>query len=343
MGKRTRNILFIILGMLILCISGAYLYVSSVLNTKFNITETVYIYIDESRNYNTILSQIDTAAHVENITKFRQVASYMKYPENIKTGRYAISPDMTIRDAIRVLQSGRQTPVKFTFNNIRTKEDLAKRVSDQLMFSEKELFTALSDSATAAQFGFTTETFLCMFIPNTYELYWDTKLNAFLKRMDTEYKKFWTDARKNKAKDINLTPIEVSILASIVEEECYFTDEYPIVAGLYLNRLSRGQLLQADPTVKFAVGDFALRRVLNRHLETDSPYNTYKHAGLPPGPIRVPSIKGIDAVLTPAKHDYLYMCAKEDFSGRHNFAKTHAEHDRNATRYRMALNQRRIY
>lgn len=343
MRKTTRNILFVVLGLLIIGFAGAYLYISSVLNTRFNIDKTAYIYIDQSKNYNNILLQIDTAAHVESMMNFKQVASYMKYPENIKTGRYAITPEMNIRDAIRVLQAGKQTPVRLTFNNIRTREDLAKRISEQLMFSEKELYSALIDSVTARQFGFAVETFPCMFIPNTYEIYWDIRPDSFLKRMDAEYKRFWTDSRKNKAEDINLTPVEVAILASIVEEECYFTDEYPVVAGLYLNRLSRGQLLQADPTVKYAVGDFTLRRVLNRHLETDSPYNTYKYAGLPPGPIRIPSIKGIDAVLNPSKHNYLYMCAKEDFSGRHNFAETHAEHERNANRYRAALNARRIF
>lgn len=182
-----------------------------------------------------------------------------------------------------------------------------------------------------------------MFIPNTYEVYWDISIDGLLKRMKKEYDKFWNDSRKDKAAVIGLTPVEVSILASIVEEECTYTDEYPTVAGLYLNRIKRKQLLQADPTVKFAVGDFGLRRILNVHLETDSPYNTYKYEGLPPGPIRIPSIKGIDSVLNYAKHDYLYMCAKEDFSGRHNFAKTLAEHNKNAANYRNALNHSGIY
>ena len=161
--------------------------------------------------------------------------------------------------------------------------------------------------------------------------------------MKHEYNVFWTDERKAKAKEIGLSPIEVSTLASIVEEECTYSAEYPIVAGLYLNRLHIGQALQADPTVKFAVGDFGLRRILNKHLEIDSPYNTYQNTGLPPGPIRIPSIKGIEAVLNYTKHDYFYMCAKEDFSGYHNFAKTFSEHERNAAKYRIALNTRKIY
>jgi UPF0755 protein len=181
-----------------------------------------------------------------------------------------------------------------------------------------------------------------MFIPDTYEFYWDISVIEFLRRMNRQYTRFWA-GRMDKADKTGLTPIEVSILASIVEEECKYTDEYPIVAGLYLNRLRIKMPLGADPTVKFAVGDFSLRRVLNKHLAVDSPYNTYKHTGLPPGPIRIPSIKGIDSVLDYTKSDYLYMCAKEDLSGRHNFTKSAAEHQRNANRYRKALDARGIH
>ncbi|MDU1905478.1 MAG: endolytic transglycosylase MltG [Dysgonomonas sp.] len=343
MKKQYRNILITILLLIIIVTGGVLLYVQNIISTKFNIDQTVYIYVDKSKNYKDLLMQIDTTAHVDNIDNFKRLADYMKYPENMKTGRYAVTPDMDIRKAIRALQSGQQTPVKLKFNNIRTKENLAERISQQLMLSEQELNNAFNDSIISHKYGFNEKTFISMFIPNTYEIYWDTSMESFLKRMKTEYNGFWNEGRRKKASDLGLSPIEVSILASIVEEECFFTDEYPIVAGLYLNRLKRGQLLQADPTVKFAVGDFALKRILNKHLEINSPYNTYKNTGLPPGPIRVPSIKGINAVLEPAKHNYLYMCAKEDFSGRHNFAVTHAEHERNANRYRSELNKRRIF
>lgn len=343
MRKKQRNIFLTIFLIIIILAGGFSFYVYSILSTKFNIDQTVYIYIDESKDYNSILSQIDTTAHVENSGNFKQLASYMKYPDNIKTGRYAITPDMDIRKAIRVLQSGQQLPIQLKFNNIRTKNDLAERISRQLMLSDDELKNTLNNSDIAQQYGFDSENFVAMFIPNTYEVYWDISAKDFLDRMKKEYERFWTEERIKKASDQGLTPIEASILASIVEEECYFSDEYPTVAGLYLNRLKRGQLLQADPTVKYAVGDFGLKRILNKHLEVDSPYNTYKNIGLPPGPIRIPSIKGLDAVLNPSKHNYLYMCAKEDFSGRHNFAVTHAEHERNANRYRNELNKRRIY
>lgn len=181
-----------------------------------------------------------------------------------------------------------------------------------------------------------------MFIPNTYEVYWNTSAKNFMNRMKKEYDRFWNDSRKAKAKEIGMSPVEVAILASIVEEETAAYDEYPVVAGLYINRLKRNIPLQADPTVKFAWGDFTLQRILFSHLEIDSPYNTYKHTGLPPGPLRIPSIKGLDAVLNYQKHSYLYMCAKEDLSGRHNFAKTLAEHSRNAKKYQAELNRRKI-
>lgn len=343
MALTKRSIIGTISIFIVIALAGTFFYIKTVISAKFNIEKTVYIYIDQNKSYNDVLTQLDTTAHIKDINKFKLVAQYYKFPDNIKSGRYAISPDMTIIEVLAMLKNGHQTPVKLKFNNIRTKEDLATRLSEQLMLSEGEILSALNNPVISSKYGFTPETFVAMFIPNTYEIYWDTSLDNFLKRMNTEYNRFWTEERKLKAKNQNLSPIEVSILASIVEEECFFSDEYPVVAGLYLNRLHRGQMLQADPTVKFAVGDFSLKRILNKHLEVDSPYNTYKNIGLPPGPIRVPSIKGIEAVLNPAQHNYLFMCAKEDFSGRHNFAVTHAEHSRNAMRYRTALNQRRIF
>ncbi|SHG38791.1 endolytic transglycosylase MltG [Dysgonomonas macrotermitis] len=342
MALSKRSVLGTIVCIVILALVGAFLYVESIIATKFNIDKTVYIYVDANKDYQSILTQLDTTAHVGNMTKLKMVADYYNYKDNIRTGRYAITPDMNVKEVITMLKGGHQSPVQLKFNNIRTKEDLAVRLSNQLMLSKDELMVALNDSARCAQLGFTTETVDCMFIPNTYEVYWDISFDNLFKRMDTEYNRFWTEERRAKAKQQGLTPVEVSILAAIVEEECYFSDEYPVVAGLYLNRLRSGQLLQADPTVKYAVGDFSLKRILFVHLQADSPYNTYKYEGLPPGPIRVPSIKGIDSVLNAARHNYLYMCAKEDFSGRHNFAVTHAEHVRNANRYRAALNTRGI-
>jgi len=343
MNKKVKVSIISIIVLLCLCAAGGYFYVQSVVSAGFGIDQTVYIEIDESKNYNDVLRQIEQKARVESLSKFEKVSDFLDYPSVIKSGRYAITPQMTVLEAVRLLKSGSQTPVKLKFNNIRTKEDLAERISQQLMMSKDELLTVLNDPSFCQKYGFNENTIISMFIPNTYDVYWNTSMSKFMDRMHLEYKSFWTDKRKEKAQALNLSPVEVSVLASIVEEECYFTDEYPVVAGLYLNRLKKGMKLQADPTVKFSVGDFAIKRVLNRHLEVDSPYNTYIYFGLPPGPIRNPSIKGIDSVLNYNRNDYLYMCAKEDFSGRHNFAKTHAEHDRNRIRYQAELNKRKIF
>ncbi|MDU1891136.1 MAG: endolytic transglycosylase MltG [Dysgonomonas sp.] len=336
-----KKILYAILILLIIGL-GLAAYGYSIISTGFDINKTVYVYIDKSKNYDLLLKELKDSARIKSSSNFDRLADLMEYKGKLRTGRYAVSPNMNILDLIRNLRNGQQEPVKLKFNNIRTKEDFSERISQQLMLDEKDLFSAINNESTCAKLGFTTDNIVAMFIPNTYEFYWDIELDSFLKRMKQEYAKFWDKERMVKAEAIEMTPIEVSTLASIVEEECMYTDEYPKVAGLYINRLKRGQLLQADPTVKFAVGDFSLRRILFKHTETESPYNTYIHTGLPPGPIRIPSIKGIDAVLNYAKHDYLYMCAKDDFSGYHNFAVTHGEHLQNRDKYIRALNARGI-
>lgn len=322
--------------------SGVVIY-NKLFSPAFDIDETVYIYIDGRKNYEELLLQLQTTAHIKDLNSFKFLASNTSYPEKMRTGRFALHPQTTLRQALSILSNGIQTPVKLTFNNIRLKEDFAKRMGDELMLDGDELLSQLNDPEFCRQHGFDTATILCMFIPNTYEVYWNIGLERFVQRMKSEYDRFWTEDRLQKAATIPLTPVQVSVLASIVEEETAVASEYATVAGLYINRLKKGMLLQADPTVKFSVGDFTLRRVLNEHLATDSPYNTYRYTGLPPGPIRMPSIRGIDAVLGYERHHYLYMCAKEDFSGRHNFATSLAEHNRNADRYRGALNQRNIY
>ena len=219
---------------------------------------------------------------------------------------------------------------------------MLKTVSHQLMTDSSNLARLLMDSTYCAQIGYSTETLPCLFIPNTYEVYWTMTPEAFVKRMQKEHDRFWNKERKAKAQSIGLTPEEVVTLASIVEEETANNAEKPMVAGLYMNRLHAEMPLQADPTVKFALQDFGLRRILHAHLETESPYNTYKHTGLPPGPIRIPSIQGIESVLNYTRHDYLYMCAKEDFSGTHNFAATFTQHLANARKYQQELNRRKI-
>ncbi len=274
---------------------------------------------------------------------FKWVAKKKKYNKNVKPGRYKLKRGMTTNELVNMLRSGAQKPVDITFNNVRFKEDMAGKVSKYIQADSLSILALFSDEKQIKEWGFTTETFRTMFIPNTYEMYWTISAKEFAKRMHDEYQNFWNAERKIKAEALNISPAEVSIVASIVQSETIKKDELPRVAGLYINRLKRGILLQADPTVKYAVGDFSIKRVLNKHLEIESPYNTYKYVGLPPGPICFPSIQSIDAVLNYESHKFLYMCAKEDFSGYHNFAKTLRQHNRNANIYRKALDDRKIY
>lgn len=341
--KKRHTIALLTLGLLVLVLVGGGIYLYRNIFQPFELSDTVYIYIDEEKEYEEVVKQLDEKASLPSEKIFRMMAEQMNYPNTVKSGRYAIEDGMTMPDVIRRLRSGNQVAVNLTFNNIRVRENLAGRLSQQLMIDSLSLLTALNDTVIAQKFGFDHPTFVAMFIPNTYEIYWDTSVDKLLTRMKKEYDQFWNENRKAQAQRVGLTPLQVSILASIVEEEATYADEYPIVAGLYLNRLERGMRLEADPTVKFAVGDFTLRRILFKHLEIESPYNTYRNSGLPPGLIRVPSIKAIDATLAPQEHRYLFMCAKDDLSGRHNFATTHAEHSRNAAAYQRALNARRIY
>ncbi|MDR1524332.1 MAG: endolytic transglycosylase MltG [Tannerella sp.] len=309
----------------------------------FSSSETKYVYIHEDdKDFGRLCEVLRDSAGYRNIKEFELLAKLWKYPGNMKPGYYAIEPGMNNRRLLNMLRRGQQVPVHLTFNNIRLISDLTERISEQLMLNNDDLLMLLSDEDYCESIGFNTTTIKTVFIPNTYEVYWNIPADKLIERMKREYETFWTDSRRDKAANIQLSPVEISILASIVEEETAVAEELPVVAGLYINRLIKGMPLQADPTVKYAAGDFSLKRILNRHLTIDSPYNTYLYEGLPPGPIRIPSIRSIDAVLDYTHHHYLYMCAKEDFSGRHNFAVTLKEHTKNAQRYHTALNGRGI-
>jgi len=259
-----------------------------------------------------------------------------------RTGRYHVEPGTTCLQLFRHLRNGAQEPMNLVVPTARTMEKLASVLSQSLMVDSAEIAQALTDSSYCNTHGYTTATIPALFIPNTYEVYWDISVDKLVERMESENNRFWTAERKSKAEACGMTREEVATLASIVDEETANNAEKPIIAGLYINRLRLGMPLQADPTVKFAVRDFTLRRILNKHLQVESPYNTYRVVGLPPGPIRIPSIAGLDAVLNHTEHSYLYMCAKEDFSGTHNFAKNLSEHYQNARRYVRALNERGI-
>lgn len=301
-----------------------------------------YFYVYNNDTYENVLNRIRTDNIVNDPEAFDYVAKIMKYQDRVKPGRYKLTPGMSNRTLIGNLRGGYQEPVKLKFANIRLKENLAGVLGQNFEADSAQFSALLNNEAVAEQYGFTKDNFFAMFIPNTYEIYWNTSPDKVIERLNEEYKKFWTPERIEKAKAQNLTPIEASILASIVRGEALHNDEMPMIAGLYLNRLKKGILLQADPTVIFANNDFSIRRVLNKHLTIDNPYNTYRYKGLPPGPINMPPIVAIDAVLNPAQHEYIYMCAKEDFSGYHAFATTVAEHQINAKKFQKALDDRNI-
>lgn len=308
-------------------------------------TEPVEVYITPYMSADTLHNMLSRTTGDITATRIITLMKHMGFqPEQQDTrcGFFRIDAHTSIYKAARRLTAGGQTPIRFTFNNIRTIDELLRRIDDTFFITSDNLSELISDNTICNTYGFDTTTIAAMFIPDTYEFYWTVQPEAFLNRMNYYYKRFWTDQRKALAEKTGLTPTEISILASIVEEETAKTDEMPIIAGLYLNRLKKNIPLQADPTIKFAVGNFALRRITANHLAVESPYNTYRNTGLPPGPIRIPSQTAIDAVLHYSRHNYLYMCAKEDFSGYHNFATTLEEHNRNAARYHAALNRNNI-
>jgi UPF0755 protein len=299
--------------------------------------EDQVIVIPDSANFEKVQQILHEGNYVQDLISFSFLAKLMDYDEGVKSGRYTLKANMTNIQAIRYLRLGLQEPVKITFNNVRLVSDLSEKITKNLEIKPEQFEAALVDFAMTNKYGFNKDNILCMFIPNTYEIYYNSSPKQLMERMYEEYEKFWNTERQDKAGELKLTLIEVSILASIVQDETVKRDEAPTIAGLYINRLKQGIPLQADPTLKFAVGDFTLKRVLNVHKEVDSPYNTYKNSGLPPGPINLPEIRSLDATLDYFKSDYIYMCAKEDFSGRHNFSADYSEHIKNAQRYQAAL------
>ena len=308
---------------------------------NFNVKngERVFIYITKETTFNDVVSQLTTQNAIKNVHSFKRWAKMHSYPKYIKTGRYEVIDGMSNKDLIFNLSRKIQTPIKFTFNNIRTKDQLCKRIDEQLMIDSATMHNTLDNKEILLKYNVSKEEVIAFFIPNTYEIYWDISATDLLARMYREYQKFWNKQRLEKAEKINLKPVQIATLASIIDEETNLKKDKSIIAGLYLNRLKRGMPLQACPTARFAVGDFSLTRILYEHTQFDSPYNTYRYKGLPPGPIRVASPEGIDAVLNYTKSNYLYMCAKETMNGEHNFASTLSEHNRNAQRYQKAYNQ----
>jgi len=308
-----------------------------------NVTATEeYLYIHTGASYEDVYKTIRDEGIVKDSTTFNWAALNMKYNLRVKAGKYRLHEGMSNRRLINMLASGTQEPVILAFHTMRLKQQFAGFVSKKLEPDSTAILNLLDSAAFVQQYGFTTDDVYTMFLPNSYQFYWNTSPEKFFKRMYANYQKFWTPERKERAAEINLSPVQVSILASIVDAEALHDDEMPTIAGLYLNRLKIGMKLESDPTVIFAENDFTIHRVLNKYLTINSPYNTYLHTGLPPGPVMMPSINAINSVLDYKKNDYLYMCAKADFSGYHAFATNVADHLVNAHKFQEALNERHI-
>ncbi len=334
-----------LIGLVIFACIAYYIYGAMFQpNTAFN-NETAYIYVPTNATYSQVREQLEPL--LDDIDTFDALASQKKYTTNIKAGRFAISKGMNNNDIINSIRS-KNLPIKIAFNNQHSLADLAGRISTQIEADSTSLLAAMTDNAFLNKNGFTRATALGMYLPNSYEFFWNTSAEGFRDKMLKEYNRFWNEDRRNKAKKLNLSPDEVMTLASIVHEESKQPEEQPRVAGVYLNRLRIGMALQADPTLKFAAYQLpeykytVIRRVLNIHKEIESPYNTYKNSGLPPGLIAMPDLSAVKAVLNPEKHSYLYFAADAKRVGYHKFAKTLAQHNNNAREYQRYLSSQGI-
>lgn len=334
--------------LLILMLGGggiAYRYYNMIYtpNVTLENPDSPWFYISTGSTFTDVVNGLYEQGFIVNRSSFEWVAERKHYPGLVKPGRYRLKANMNNDALVNLLRSGEQEPIKLVFNNLRTIDQLAGRVAKQIEADSTELAELLLNDATARKYGFTPESFMAMFIPNTYEVWWNTSSQDFLDRMAREFKAFWNDERMVKANAIGMTQSEVVTMASIVKAETAEPVDMPKIAGVYVNRIKKGMPLQADPTLIFGIGDFTIRRVLDVHKQLDSPYNTYKFRGLPPGPINFPSVTYVDAVLNYERNNYLYFCAREDFSGYSNFAATYREHKVNAKKWQRALNKRNIY
>ncbi len=338
MKKRTKKIIAVTLSIFVVVGLAAVLAGYS-LWTRPAVTEGGSLFIEEGVTYEELSRELAAQGYVGNTRRLDLFARLLRIDGNVRPGHYLLRTGMTYPQVVRMFQGGFQTPVNVTFNNIRLLPQLAGRVARQLQPDSVAFQQVIMADTTPAYYGFTPEGFIGMFIPDTYQMYWTSTPQMFLDRMKREYENFWTGERDRKREELGLTRGEVSTLASIVYEETKKTDEMPRVAGVYLNRLRIGMPLEADPTVIFAIGDFTIKRVLTVYTKVDHPYNTYRNPGIPPGPICMPPVTAIDAVLDYEHHDYLFFCAKPDFSGYHSFARNLREHNRNSQLWREALNR----
>jgi UPF0755 protein len=342
--RRTIIIVFFLVLLLTALVTAGSMY-NRILRSNVDLAgeKEIDFYIPTGSSFEDVLQSLAEQNILRDTSSFRWLAVQKNYPNHVHPGRYRIRDGLNNNDLVGKLRSGRQEPVQLIFNPVRTPGKLAGTVAGQIEADSAGIRAILRDSTFLAEHQLTPETVYGVFIPNTYEIYWNTSPLKFMERMIREYRIFWNEKRLARARNIGLSPMEVMTLASIVDEETLKKDEEARIAGLYMNRLKQGMRLQADPTVKFAAGDMTITRVLKKHVGIESPYNTYRRVGLPPGPIVIPSVSAIDAVLNFERHKYLYMCAREDFSGYHNFARTLAQHNKNARSYQQALNRRKIF
>ncbi|MBQ7689604.1 MAG: endolytic transglycosylase MltG [Muribaculaceae bacterium] len=332
-----RNLLLVAVG-LVVCVTSAWL-------APFFLTGAPgdgMVKVRKGSSVETVRDSLQSAVGVTFGNRVARLLSLTGADMSGRHGAFKVSKGDSPFTVMRRLRSGQPSGIRFTFNNIRTKQEWAERVGNTFMMSSNEMLAALNDTAVCAKYGKNTNTIVAMLLPDSYEFYWDLTPEQLLDRLHEYYNKFWTEERVGKAHALGLTPEQVATIASIVEEETAKAEERGMVARLYLNRVAQHMPLQADPTVKFAIGDFGIRRITREMLSTPSPYNTYRNPGLPPGPIRLAEKATIDMVLNAPEHDYIYMCAKSDFSGYHSFSSSYAEHMANAHRYQNALNARGI-
>ena len=335
--------IFILLFSLVSAMFSYYVWqVFKTPNFRVEANQPFELFIPEKASYETVLDTLKKHDLVRDQLSFRFLAKVLNYPEKIRPGRYIIHSEMGNWEMLRKLRNGRQDAYKVVINNFRLKEDMAGRIANQTDYDSAAIYAILDSTELMQQWGFNSETSPAIFVPNTYEVNWTTSFSEFLTKMNRAYEKFWTTKRKSEAEKLGLTPVQVSILASIVYGESKNSKEQARVAGVYWNRLQINMPLQADPTVVFAWKDFTIKRVTSKYTALNSPYNTYRNTGLPPGPISIVPSDVIDRVLNLEHHQFLYFCAKEDFSENHSFAVTYSEHMQNAANYQKVLDQRKI-
>jgi len=330
---------------LIFCGIQAYRLVGNNLTSRDGEKHIVYVYPETTPE--AMLDRIEEDYRIGSRFSIRLQGRLLNWPSKtrpfVRTGRYELDGRMCNLELIRMFRNGQQKPVELRFQNIRTPEQLAGRLAGQLMLDSTDIITRLQDDAYMERYGLDAANAVCLFLPDTYETWWDISPDQLFDKMHKAYSAFWNDERKQKAEALGLKPQEIATIASIVEEETNRDEDKPLIAGLYMNRLRIGMPLQSCPTVKFALRDFGLRRITSEHLAVESPYNTYRNAGLPPGPIRIPTKKTLDFALNPTPSDYLYMCASDKFDGTHHFSSNYAEHSAYARAYQRALNKRGIH